>query len=303
MWIQKVPGGGVTQIAYAPDGKTIYTADRGAKLTAWDVATHARRWAIAVNPLVFFAIKSLSALAAGRVVATSYSGISVWDASDGRELLSANPENIAAGARHLVTPDGRVYYTSDTARQITGWNLGRSAAEPVRRFPDYRSRVASFDLTPDTRLLAVAFENLPVALFDWSAGPDLRNPVVLEDVVATDVRISPDGRTVVARTKADPPVVIWDVAECRPRGRVRCDLADPHGYRSVLFAFNPALPLFAALNAEGVLTLFSTETGAPVRSLDFALGRAVQCITFSPDGLTCAVGGSNKQFAVFDVDL
>jgi hypothetical protein len=26
-------------------------------------------------------------------------------------------------------------------------------------------------------------------------------------------------------------------------------------------------------------------------------------VAFSPDGLMCAVGGSERQFAVFDVDL
>ena len=61
--------------------------------------------------------------------------------------------------------------------------------------------------------------------------------------------------------------------------------------------------MFAALNADKVLTLFGLDTGDPIRSLDFALGRSVRCVAFSPDGLTCAVGGSNKRFAVFDVDL
>ena len=46
------------------------------------------------------------------------------------------------------------------------------------------------------------------------------------------------------------------------------------------------------------------RTAEPDRaSLDFALGKYVTCAAFSPDGLTCAVGGSNKQFAVFDVDI
>jgi WD40 repeat protein len=70
-----------------------------------------------------------------------------------------------------------------------------------------------------------------------------------------------------------------------------------------LFAFNPTLPVFVGLNAKKVLTLFSTGTGEPIRSLDFALGKKVKCVCFSPDGLTCAVGGSNKQFAIFDIDV
>jgi hypothetical protein len=29
----------------------------------------------------------------------------------------------------------------------------------------------------------------------------------------------------------------------------------------------------------------------------------VNCFAFAPDGLTCAVGGSGRQFVVFDVDV
>jgi hypothetical protein len=32
-------------------------------------------------------------------------------------------------------------------------------------------------------------------------------------------------------------------------------------------------------------------------------GGGVRALAYSPDGLACAVGRSNKQFAVFDVDV
>ena len=34
MWIQKVPGGGVTALAYSTDGGTLYTCDGGSWVTA-----------------------------------------------------------------------------------------------------------------------------------------------------------------------------------------------------------------------------------------------------------------------------
>jgi WD40 repeat protein len=70
-----------------------------------------------------------------------------------------------------------------------------------------------------------------------------------------------------------------------------------------VIAFHPTAPVFAAMNARRELTLYRLDTGEAVRSFDFGIGWAINCIAFSPDGLTCAVGGSNKQFAVFDVDL
>jgi WD40 repeat protein len=60
--------------------------------------------------------------------------------------------------------------------------------------------------------------------------------------------------------------------------------------------------MFAAVSVDRVLTYWSLETGEQIRTVDFALGRYAQCVTFSPDGSRCAVGGSNKQFIVFDVE-
>jgi WD40 repeat protein len=92
-------------------------------------------------------------------------------------------------------------------------------------------------------------------------------------------------------------MTLWDAAAHRPRAeQIQC-MADRR------LVFNPIFPVFAAVNRDDVLGIWSLETGAPLRALDFELGRRVRCACFSPDGLTCAVGGSNKQFAVFDVDL
>jgi WD40 repeat protein len=112
------------------------------------------------------------------------------------------------------------------------------------------------------------------------------------------VRFSPDGRTLAV--SCGKQVHLWDVAT-RTR-RVEPVTID-NKYGDATFAFCPSAPAFVALNKQRVLTLYSSETGDAIRSLDFALGRNVTCVCFAPDGLTCAVGGSNKQFAVFDVDL
>jgi len=48
--------------------------------------------------------------------------------------------------------------------------------------------------------------------------------------------------------------------------KIPCWITDP------LFAFNPVLPVFAAIGPDKLLTLFSTETGQPLRALDFSLG-------------------------------
>ena len=108
-------------------------------------------------------------------------------------------------------------------------------------------------------------------------------------------RFSPDGKHLVWMNYTR--VQVWDAVTLA----ARCDAACYSPYE--LFALSPTTPVFVARNVWQQLTLFSLDSGEPIRTLDFALGNYVQCATFSPDGLTCAVGGSNKQFAVFDVDV
>jgi len=66
---------------------------------------------------------------------------------------------------------------------------------------------------------------------------------------------------------------------------------------------HPTAPVMAGWNRDWTLKLLNLDTGEPIRAPHFNIGRYTECAAFSPDGLTCAVGGSNKQFAVFDLDL
>lgn len=136
-----------------------------------------------------------------------------------------------------------------------------------------------------------------MTVYDWGDGPGLQNPRAL-GAAADEVRFAPDGRTLAVFSGRE--VLMWDVSRGVSRGKPATLAPQPP---DATFAFHPVAPLFLALDRARHLTLFSADTGEPIRSLDFGLGKRVACVAFSPDGLTCAVGGSNRQFAVFDVDL
>lgn len=298
MWVQTVPGGGVNVIAFAPDGRTLYTRDRGLTLTAWDVATRTRRHQYCTRRS-FLNSRAIYPLPDGRVVGVG-DEISIWN---GTSVKSDEKDETAFGrpaGRHLngavhVTPDGRALFLDENGFQITGLDLNTGAPFPPRNIPD-EAAAFRFAVAPDEKVLAVSFRTkVPVAIYEWTDEPGLRKLAALKD--AWEVRFSPDGRTL-ALCSAGPPLVdLWDTATWQPRvENIPCWITEN------TFAINPVLPVFAAIYS-GSLTLYSLETGAIIRSLDFELGRRALCVCFSPDGLTCAVGGSNKRFAVFDVDL
>jgi WD40 repeat protein len=308
MWIQKVPGGGVAGLSYAPDGRTLYSLDAGGWATAWDVASHVGRRLAKLDHQTFGIAHAFAALADGRRVVVLANFVAVCDATSPNDPERVSPPEMVLWSNGRVRPDGRVYSLDIVGRRIVGWDLTTGTLEPGRGVPRGVAFIRQFDLAPDGRWVAVAFRprasswkaDETAAIFEWGKGPDLRNPVPVTGVGAPYAfRFSPDGRTLaVATDPHKPQLALWDVADRRPRvAHVPCALADD------TFAFNPVFPLFAALGPDSALALWRLETGEQVRALDFMLGRYVRCVTFSPDGLTCAVGGSNKQFAVFDVDV
>jgi hypothetical protein len=174
---------------------------------------------------------------------------------------------------------------------------------PGFALPDSINRLAPmqhFDIAPDGRSVAVSFQNDdPPILFTRTEGGELRDPVpVAGRRTVYGARFSPDGRTLVLFLLFPTGLALWDVASRTPRGgEIKYDPENGP------FAFNPTLPLFAVRAVDGAFTVRRLSDGQPVRSLDFPIGKVIGCAAFAPDGLTCAIGGSNKQFAVFDVDL
>lgn len=298
MWVQNVPGGGIDAIAFAPDGKTLFTRDRGEVLTAWDVAARAKR--LARGALRY--ARAIYPLADGRVVGVA-GDITVWEEFRGETPAGRIPADWPYDAVH-VTTDGRFFFFGATGREISGIDLDTGTPFPPLQMPDRTAPGLRFAIGPDERLVAVSSSSgLPTVVYERTDAWELRPVAELDP--AWDVRFAPDGRTLAASRSGPPRVVLWEVPSARPEGvtatwEPRAEVPSC-GISEAAFAINPVLPVFAAI-VRGSLTLFDLGTGRPIRTLDFELGTRTRCVCFSPDGLTCAAGGSNRRFVVFDVD-
>jgi WD40 repeat protein len=281
----------------------LYELDQYGTITAWDLVTRTCRQL--ERPFLFRAVQALYSLANGQIVrldsprlarSNPRQAATVLDAKDGHDLGGLEWQCVRHSGPAHVTPEGRLFYLRASADQIIVWNLLTRQEETSRTIPGARNSVRHFDLSQDQRIVAVTNKLGETTVCDWAKGPELRNPRTFPSAVTA--RISPDGNTLVLFHAKPQHVALWDIPTQQLRkANIPCRTAE------MIFAFNPILPVFVAINRDKLLTLFSTETGDAIRSVDFGVGRSVQCVCFSPDGLTCAVGGSNKQFAVFDVDL
>src|SRR5262249_53996333 len=113
MWFDSVKKGAVLDLAYAPDGRTLFTLDGGGEVAGWDLATHTATALFRVDAGAFSeeCRPRLAVSPDGRyLLATDEERIAVWDlpAGQAREPIDCNDGSIpspcfVSGGRNLYT--------------------------------------------------------------------------------------------------------------------------------------------------------------------------------------------------------
>ena len=299
MWVQKAGGGGVLALAFAPDNRTLYTKDATGAVSKWDVPNRSGGRAFRAGSGHGY-YGGFGLADRGRYVVSVGRPVFVQDATTGavRELPA---ETVTAFQypTHAIQPDPTAprLLILGTDGVITSWDLDAWCAGPVVCTTGESTTYPHFGLTPQGKALVCYPGSGRVYLFDAITGVvTARFTVNIGPVGYFLGQPAPDGRT--ALFFSGHAIFIWDLVA----GAVRAGPIASY-LPGTITAFHPTAPVFAALDPKRQLTLYSLDTGAVLRALDFGLGTQVQSVCFSPDGLTCAAGGSNKQFAVFDVDV
>jgi len=297
VWLQKL-NQCVSALAYSSDSKTLYSLDYGGRLRSWDIATRKGRvleHSGAVQDPEPYG-RSLRVLADGRVLVFAWS-LCIVDPATRDFRYNWVPSDFPRYGRSLLTPDGQLLAVRKDKRAIITWNVLNHQAGPVLHEWPPGQGLTEFDLSEDGQTLAVLERRRHVSIIDLPSGEvRCRFWPRVEKNSGWPLRLSQDAHTLVVNSLTR--VEVWDVSSDAQRV---CQIVD--ALPNQVLAIHPTAPLCVSVNRKRALTLFDLQTGEPIRSLDFRLGQAVMCVCFSPDGLTCAAGGSNGRFAVFDVDV
>lgn len=289
MWIRRV-GAEVRNVAYSADGRTVYTVE-GGRVTAWDIAARELTHRFSPSDFGFPSyLSDMQAVGNRYVILGAYSRWSACDVVTKKELKGIK----IGGYCRPVGPDSTsARFVSSNGKLIRECDLATGKTTTVVRVPDRLKKIDLFAYSPDGQRALLLGRDTRAAL------------VAVETGKAVSAWCPPDyhARHLQFTATGHPVWVAGSgVHVCDPQKRNE-PLAHYTIHWPYIFALHPSAPMFAALNGERQLTLFSLDTGAVLRTFDLEIGRRVRCVAFSPDGLTCAVGGSNKQFAVFDVDV
>ncbi len=326
--------GAIVGIAFAPDGKTLFSAyqsgpDGGVKV--WDVGAARERASLAPGR----SILSLALTADGRALACGREGgiVTLWDVPAGRERHTWKAHDVSV-VTLAFSPDGKTLATGSAWKDFRTrlWDL---TTDPPRARPAGEKWVGGLSgaFSPDGKTLALASHGF-VKLLDATTGKErpasYRGPATINCVA-----FAPDGKTL-AFGAFDRTVRVWDLANEQVwtrahQGPVRCVAFSPDGKTVVSGSDDGTLALWdpaarpgdppLAGHTSGVAGLAYTPDGSLLISAGGdrvrvgpeggerpALGgpadrtrSPITCLAVAADGRTLATGDQRGGIKVWDV--
>jgi WD40 repeat protein len=192
--------------------------------------------------------------------------------------------------------DGQTLATTDESGLAMLWPAAEGWGPPqTLAFPGW-ARVAAFSV--DGHYLAIGGDEPQVALWnlrkrEWEHTPriTLRSP--------SDLKFSPDGRTLAVSSHDSPQIVLWDLAA----GRERLILKG-HTAAVIHMAFaadGRSLASAAGEAADSPIRIWNLADGTPKRRVN-GLSSAVQAMAYSPDSRLLATACSHEKVVrIWDV--
>jgi RNA polymerase sigma factor (sigma-70 family) len=305
--------GDVTCLAFAPDGKTLFSganpdeAPRRGEVKRWDAATG--KELPFPGERTFQTVDGVAFAPDGRTVAVTTrdpSGqtkpgveLTLWDPSSGEHRATLRGCGPVAFDR-----DGKRLAAAENDFSIRVWDA--ATLRPAATLEGHRGLIVSLAFAPDDRTLASASNDGTARLWDIDAGRDRRTFEGTKGYQYSSVAFAPDGGSVAAvglpapeqpgtRRLSGGEVVVWEV---RTGERLRRWGDGDSG--AIVVAFAPGGRVLATGGYDHNVRLWDAADGKELATLT-GHSRYVAALAFSPDGRTLASGSWDGTVRLWDV--
>jgi WD40 repeat protein len=187
--------------------------------------------------------------------------------------------------RFAFSPDGQTIATVDERGRVRL----RPAIEAggIERDLDVLNCGRAVAFSPDGRHLAVGGDGPDVVLYDLRPGRQQR-PLGIPVRGTSDLRFSPDGRTLAVSSHDSREVIVWDIEAGRPRLILR-----GHTSSVMTMAFAPCGRLLASASSKEVV-IWDLAVDRPLHRFTSPMNGVV-CLAYSPDSRLLAIANTGDR--------
>jgi WD40 repeat protein/serine/threonine protein kinase len=281
------PDGAMTAVALSPTEPLLAAGSESGTVRLWEVDTGKLRHQLAghsgpVHSVVF----SLD----GKYLATAGedSSVRIWETGTGRQRTAYENHNLGV-SQVAFHPNGTEVCSASQDTTIRIWNVKSATDRLVIQTHSEGGRMTGMALSPDGARVAAAIVAQGCRIWDTRTGELLqtsREP-------ASRLAFSPQGdRLVLAGDRS--PIRIWDWASDK------IIVLDDEGSEDEIAVFHPEGRLLASADgADGMLTVWDTQTGEPLRKFVGHLD-GVHDLAFEQSGTRLASAGKDGTVRIWD---
>ncbi len=256
-------------VAFTPDGKSLVTASRDARIRVWQPAGEALDALIAQKD---------ARLAAARDTLSEDSGEVRWS---GR-ILAGHGDRIR---NIVVSADGTRIASAGGDQMAKIWDT--NTGENLLTLAGHRGYVEAITFSPDGHHVATASRDRTVKFWNIAGHTN----------AVTSIAFSPDG-TMLATGSSDRTVKLWHLVNGAPRLH---HTLSGHTDQIYKLAFNPAGTRLASAGFDNRVTLWDVDAGAEIATLKQHTDQ-LRGIGFSADGKHLASAGADGFTWLYDLE-
>ncbi len=286
--------GALYAVAFAPDGRHVYSGGQSGKIHVWDIATGTEQTLSGhtafVHSITFSPDGKRMASTATEWVGSVAGEVKLWDVASGQELVNfptAKGTNVTDVA---FSPDGRTLALATWNHTVQLIDLETNA---IRVLSGYGQSVKTVVFTPDGRTVIAGGWGGQIMTWDVATGKNSK-PLLGHRGDIVGLAIHPNGKFL-ASSSWDSTVRIWDLTT-----KTQSHILTEHHRIVFDVAFSPDGNHLASASDDGTIGLWETGSWKSLSNLRGHDG-AARNVSFSPGGSSVVSAGADGRVKLWDL--